>query len=671
MNRATEDKYHDQEKDDPNLVDSILSRELMKLSVQERTKIQEEVHGVGCLAPEETPDLIRKSLDRLQWELDNIIPSHQKQAYLQSQQLDHEKYRNSHTSYVNTDEFRLRFLRCDLFDVGKAAIRMTKFLDLILELYGKYALRRPIQLSDFSSNELMHIRKGRYQFLPNRDRGGISGRRVLCIFPDREWENIPPYLRNKIMIYFTWVAGNDVDVQREGIVFVVWWDSSFQASPSPPVKTKDHETLTIRACAIHVCTPDTPFYRLRRSIMTMRIGRHNRGRYVVHLGTSVELRYKIQAYGVHSDQIPLTYTGTIKTNHVRQWIEARKFIESNHLKNCKLTVNGSDCNCGPTSFNETVIESPYLSDIIFRKGSSLMAHAGNAALRTMVVAKARIELLEPKKPPTVKHFVLEIMKDIEETSRLNVASGSRKACRILVWNDGGWWNKLSSEKEIYTRMKHIVMGIRITVHKNHKRCSAYAEAIAGTKSKSVSTTKLKKTLASLSTSSSSSTSTSAGAAARCSINSLASASALAARLSLPRYAIKSPVVPGGTSQTMIANVNPPQDACLRDGIETYATAITTTATTGIGANTIAKRSFLPAHHQNGGTSIFLSQDCSGGREGIQQRRLQLAQDSSEDFVSETECFGMKFNSTNSISVGMSNHRCDRPDRFGFAFGLSI
>ena len=45
-------------------------------------------------------------------------------------------------------DFRLRFLRSELFDAAKAAKKIVGFLDLLLEYYGEFALRRPIRLSD-------------------------------------------------------------------------------------------------------------------------------------------------------------------------------------------------------------------------------------------------------------------------------------------------------------------------------------------------------------------------------------------------------------------------------------------------------------------------------------------------------------------------------------------
>ena len=67
--------FDDGLKDDPRDVDTLLSNELMRLSISDRNAIQEEIHGVRCLAPEETPELLQSSLCQLALELDRNLPS--------------------------------------------------------------------------------------------------------------------------------------------------------------------------------------------------------------------------------------------------------------------------------------------------------------------------------------------------------------------------------------------------------------------------------------------------------------------------------------------------------------------------------------------------------------------------------------------------------------------
>ena len=179
---STFHQHDDEEKDVyPRSVDDLLSKEILQLSIKDRNYIQEEIHGVHCLAPEETPELLQQSLQQLAITLDVSIPINEKGAYLQSQKLP--------KTYVNGDDFRLRFLRLELFDVIKAAQRIVRFLDLLLDLFGDFALKRAIRLRDFDSEELRCIRMGCLQFMPFRDR---SGRRIFAAFPHELDDQFPP-----------------------------------------------------------------------------------------------------------------------------------------------------------------------------------------------------------------------------------------------------------------------------------------------------------------------------------------------------------------------------------------------------------------------------------------------------------------------------------------------
>ena len=163
-------------------MDDLLSKELLQLSFQDRNAIQDEIHGVQTLAPEETPDMIKAALDNLSIEI-SMISDSQKVAYNRSQEISSSSTSStatstsSSTSYINSPDFRLRFLRCDLFNAKKAALRIVNFVDLILEIFGDFALHRPIQMTDFNRDELQVFRIGLQQLLPYRDR---SGRRIFA-----------------------------------------------------------------------------------------------------------------------------------------------------------------------------------------------------------------------------------------------------------------------------------------------------------------------------------------------------------------------------------------------------------------------------------------------------------------------------------------------------------
>jgi hypothetical protein len=167
---------------DPDAIDAILGEEMNRLSFQQRNDIQEEVHGVKSCGIEETPELIEEGIRKIVEELWKL-PSSEKAAWIRAQELAQQHKHKS--NYTHKPDFYLRFLRTELWNAKKAAKRLAMFLDLVLELYGEYALQRPIQMADFTDAEVKEIKCGQIQLLPFRDR---SGRRILAFLSNLGFE---------------------------------------------------------------------------------------------------------------------------------------------------------------------------------------------------------------------------------------------------------------------------------------------------------------------------------------------------------------------------------------------------------------------------------------------------------------------------------------------------
>jgi hypothetical protein len=178
----------------PADISNLIGKELLKLNLHDRNAIYEEIHGVRTLCPDELPpemvDIILEEMDRELWSL----PSNINSAYEQSQKLQS-------PSYVNDRDFRLRFVRAELFNAKKAAVRFAAFLDTAVELFGTYALERPIRLSDFNKQELRVFNTGRVQLAPFRDR---VGRRVIVGFPPYDHDRFDH--RTRVSFRFRFVA---------------------------------------------------------------------------------------------------------------------------------------------------------------------------------------------------------------------------------------------------------------------------------------------------------------------------------------------------------------------------------------------------------------------------------------------------------------------------------
>ena len=121
------------------------------------------------MAMEESPEMIEQALIDMEEEITTRIT--QKPAY------DEAIQKNSR--YIHCTDFRLKFLRSNMFNISKAASSFVKYLDLLLKYYGLDALMRPLTVGDLKHSELELLRAGHMHLLPTRDR---SGRRVLNVF---------------------------------------------------------------------------------------------------------------------------------------------------------------------------------------------------------------------------------------------------------------------------------------------------------------------------------------------------------------------------------------------------------------------------------------------------------------------------------------------------------
>eukprot|EP00532_Pseudo-nitzschia_australis_P007373 CAMPEP_0168177332 /NCGR_PEP_ID=MMETSP0139_2-20121125/8383_1 /TAXON_ID=44445 /ORGANISM="Pseudo-nitzschia australis, Strain 10249 10 AB" /LENGTH=480 /DNA_ID=CAMNT_0008096347 /DNA_START=194 /DNA_END=1636 /DNA_ORIENTATION=- len=358
---------------DPQEVDILLAKHLNELTFQNRTRINEEIHGVGCMAPEETPKLLATALQQLSLEINNI-PSSEKQAFIQNQELFPDN------RYVNGRNFRLMFLRCELFDAKKAAIRLVKHLDFVLEIFDNKVelLTRPIRLEDLSPRSMKLLRTGCIQLVPVRDN---SGRRIFVVTAFKTEYDVVDRLQ--LYAYFQTVLSEDTENQRKGVVSLAMpGEHGVNISKLPPRKDrlKLHRYILstpVRFCAIHSCYPDTPFFRLVQATyaLAMQTTDSTRFRLKVHNGTEMENRYRLLGYGIPEDQLPITSSGKVKSGNIHHWINLRATIERHRMNDGAITIGQKDT---------YIIECPSFNDVAVRPGKSYLCHPGNVRFKELL-----------------------------------------------------------------------------------------------------------------------------------------------------------------------------------------------------------------------------------------------------------------------------------------------
>jgi hypothetical protein len=144
--------------------DLLLAKEMNELSLSEREHVYEDIHGIPRVVKEE-PVFIAKKLEALEEELAKI---HKKPAYDRALFLS--------PRYVKRHSFRLMFLRAENFHTERSALRVVKYFERKLELFGVEKLVKAIAQDDLNEDDQAVLSSGVMHFLRSKDR---TGRPVL------------------------------------------------------------------------------------------------------------------------------------------------------------------------------------------------------------------------------------------------------------------------------------------------------------------------------------------------------------------------------------------------------------------------------------------------------------------------------------------------------------
>jgi hypothetical protein len=248
------------------------------------------------------------------------------------------------------------------------------------------------------------------------------------------------------------VCATDIENQRKGVVSVVWIEKlSFNNWGFRKKKKLVLFLLPVRVVSIHFCAKDIIARSLAKAVVVARLNTELRVRFISHLGECVENRYLLKGYGIPVDSLPITWTGTIKTENIKRFINLRYNVENNSNKESNTTNRLS------------IIECPYLNDILFKKGNHTLQQSGNIQFQSIVwsIYKQHLQQqhhqngeinknLQSPLPPvisaiTTKMLVPDILNKIKQDN-----------LRVLVWDKkNGWWNCFNEESDY---RKHIHFG---------------------------------------------------------------------------------------------------------------------------------------------------------------------------------------------------------------------
>mmetsp|Transcript_9341 Transcript_9341/g.23245 ORF Transcript_9341/g.23245 Transcript_9341/m.23245 type:complete len:592 (+) Transcript_9341:191-1966(+) len=342
--------------DHPDL-SSLIASELTKLSLEDRVKALEEVHGVVETIKED-PEEIKRLMEQVKEELKRL---RYKQAY--------EKAAFLSSTYVNNPEFVLHFLRADNNNPRHAAIRLAEHFKFKLELFGEHTLVRDILYEDLTADEQLILNSGFIQKLPALDTAG----RQIVVCNMSEFLKIGN-LRNvcRAMWYLTVRTSQmNPSVNSMGVVGVYFAHEIGNVFEKLSANKRTdfangtgfmQNALPYKLASVHFCFDNKNHFgsAIQKYIM-MALGRYARVRLRSHCGSRIECEYALKSFGIDID--------TYKTNplaSVHEWLQHCKSLDESHRKELETKI------------------LPRPNDVLLGRGRPFQLYSGNLALTTKI-----------------------------------------------------------------------------------------------------------------------------------------------------------------------------------------------------------------------------------------------------------------------------------------------
>lgn len=146
-----------------------LAEEFQNLSVQEREKVMDEIHGVVMDEIPETEAILQSGLHEMREELENL--SRERRKLFDRALFLRPSLESDETLYAT-------FLRGERYDAKKAASQLCRYFEQKGQLFPEEKLPCRITMEDLEEDDVTCIRAGLFHILPQKDRSG----RTVAIF---------------------------------------------------------------------------------------------------------------------------------------------------------------------------------------------------------------------------------------------------------------------------------------------------------------------------------------------------------------------------------------------------------------------------------------------------------------------------------------------------------
>jgi hypothetical protein len=279
----------------------------------------------GQVHPIETPELIAQKLVEFETELSKLSSgtSSEKAHVTQAEALCPE---------LLTDDFKLMFLRCEVFNADLAAKRYCKYWTNRVDIFGPDRAFLPLTLGVGGAlqDDETHIALGLGVITLLSSANDPMGRAVVYVDPGKmDRTRYVPTVLVRAFWYVIHAAVEDGNAQRHGVVFISDPGrakfSQFDQTFSKMFITSLKGALPVRLSCMHIVRPPG-FFSIVFPIVKVFLSEQMRKRIRLHNGKVEMIAEAFQTkYGLKKDALPTTIGGSLKTQHI-EWVESRKAL---------------------------------------------------------------------------------------------------------------------------------------------------------------------------------------------------------------------------------------------------------------------------------------------------------------------------------------------------------
>ncbi|CAJ1945962.1 unnamed protein product [Cylindrotheca closterium] len=338
-------------------VDSMIAQQMSSMTVQDREQAFLDVHGISPII-EETPELVSSKLEEME---SQIQKQHRREAYDIAESMN--------PDYVRNPEFRLMFLRSDLFNAYNAALRLIRHFEAKRDLFGVDKLTQEITQDDLDKESMDCLYMGHAQHLITPDRSN----RIISL-----WVSSEDHDKCSVTALFyqnMHLLRTNKHVQKDGVVAFLYLLDRESGNPyafdTGLELPRLANAMPIRLAAFHMAhdnkwlVPLLAFIKYSFSLVT-------RIRIRTHYGSHNECMASMQGHGVPPEILPLEEGGIVTNkDSYREYLRGVRRQERIQFP------------------RRQQIYVPCSYDVLFGKGSSVQTYEGNKRMRRIVTDRQK------------------------------------------------------------------------------------------------------------------------------------------------------------------------------------------------------------------------------------------------------------------------------------------